>query len=438
MDGSGVAPNCLDGVRVLDLSQFEAGPSCTEALAWLGAEVVKIENPKGGEPGRTLGSGPQPGADAYYFMIYNANKKSATIDLKSERGLQLVKEMANRADVFVENFAPGAIERLGLGWEVLHALNPRLVYAQVKGFGVGSPHENNLAFDMIAQACGGTMAITGERDGRPCKPGPTLGDTGTGMLLAIGILGALYQRHTTGKGRRLQVAMQDAQLQYTRGAFVQHARSGEPAMRNGAKSLAGGMAPAGIYPCKPGGPNDYVYVFTSPANPEHWRRLLKVIDREDLIADGRFATREARGQHEAEIDQILSDWPRQHDKHEAMRLIGGAGVPAGAVLDTGDLLGETSFAERGIIQTMRQGGNKMSLSRTLIRGMTTALLGIGCALAGPGGTAGAQAPNLVQPWGCRHCRRGSVRSKNSPMSAARRRASFSKAARLIRKAICGS
>jgi crotonobetainyl-CoA:carnitine CoA-transferase CaiB-like acyl-CoA transferase len=220
---------------------------------------------------------------------------------------------------------------------------------------------------MIAQACGGTMAITGERDGRPCKPGPTLGDTGTGMLLAIGILGALYQRHNTGTGRRLQIAMQDAQLQYTRGAFVQHARSGEPAMRNGAKSLAGGMAPAGIYPCKPGGPNDYVYVFTSPANPEHWRRLLKVIGREDLIADGRFATREGRSQHEAEIDQILSDWTRQHDKHEAMRLIGGAGVPAGAVLDTGDLLGEPSFEKRGIIQTMQHPNGELRMPTFPVR-----------------------------------------------------------------------
>src|SRR6267143_620553 len=208
MDGMGVAPNCLSGVRVLDLSQFEAGPSCTEALAWLGA-------------------GPKPDTDAYYFMIYNANKKSVTVNLKSERGLALVKEMAQKADVFVENFAPRAIERLGLGWEDLHALNPRLIYAQVKGFGQGSHYENNLAFDMLAQACGATIAITGERDGRPCKPGPTLGDTGTGMLLAIGILGALFQRHTTGRGRRVQIAMQDAQLQYTRGAFVQHARSGQ-------------------------------------------------------------------------------------------------------------------------------------------------------------------------------------------------------------------
>jgi formyl-CoA transferase len=353
MDAMGLAPHCLDGVRVLDLSQFEAGPSCTEALAWLGAEVVKVENPKGGEPGRVLGSGPQPGADAYYFMVYNANKKSVTVNLKSDRGLALVKDLAKRADVFVENFAPGAIERLGLGWDVLHALNPRLVYAQVKGFGEGSPYESNLAFDMIAQACGGTMAITGERDGRPCKPGPTLGDTGTGMLLTIGILGALYQRHTTGEGRRVQIAMQDAQLQYTRGAFVQHARSGQPAMRNGAKPLAGGMAPSGIYPCKPGGPNDYVYVFTSHANPEHWRRLLKTIGREELIEDPRFATREARGQHEAEIDQMIADWTQRHDKHEAMRLIGAASVPAGAVLDTGDLLAEPSFAARGIIQTMQ-------------------------------------------------------------------------------------
>jgi formyl-CoA transferase len=363
----GIEPNCLEGIRVLDLTQFEAGTSCTETLAWLGAEVVKVENPKGGEAGRTLGSGPAPGADSYYFMIYNANKKSVTVNLKSERGLALVKEMAKKADIFAENFAPGAIERLGLGWDELHKLNPRLVYAQVKGFGSGTPYENNLAFDMIAQACGGNMAITGERAGRPAKPGPTLGDTGTGMLLAIGVLGALFQRERTGKGRRVQVAMQDAQLQYTRGAFIQHARTSQPAMRNGAKSLAGGMAPADIYPCKPGGPNDYVYVFTSPGNEEHWRRLLTVIGHEDLIQDPRFATREARAKHEAEIDAMVSEWTRRHDKHEAMRLVGAAGVPAGAVFDTGDLLAEPSFAERGIIQTMQHPAGELRMPAFPVR-----------------------------------------------------------------------
>jgi formyl-CoA transferase len=161
--------------------------------------------------------------------------------------------------------------------------------------------------------------------------------------------------------------MQDAQFQYSRGAFVQHARSGEPAMRNGAKSLAGGMAPADIYPCKPGGPNDFVYVFTSPGNAEHWRRLLKVLGHEDLIEDPRFATREARGQHEAEIDRIISDWTQRHDKHEAMRLIGGAGVPAGAVLDTGDLLGDPSFEKRGIIQTMQHPNGELRMPTFPVR-----------------------------------------------------------------------
>ena len=155
MDDNAVAPDCLSGVRVLDLSQFEAGPSCTEVLAMLGAEVVKVESPKGGEPGRAIGTGPAPGADGYYFMIYNANKKSVTVNLKSSRGLALVKDMAKQADVFIENMAPGTIEKLGLGWDELHRLNPRLIYAQVKGFGEGSPYEHNLAFDMIAQACGG-------------------------------------------------------------------------------------------------------------------------------------------------------------------------------------------------------------------------------------------------------------------------------------------
>src|SRR6266404_522843 len=237
--------NCLSGVRVLDLTQFEAGPSCTEALAWLGAEVVKVENPEAGEPGRSNFPG-RPGADSFYFFEFNANKKSISANLKSEGGLALVKELARKADVMIENMAPGTIERLGLGYDVIRAINPGIIYAQVKGFGEGSPYERNLAFDMIAQACGGTMSVTGERDGPPCKPGPSLGDTGTGMLMAITIVGALYKRRETGEGHRLQVAMQDAMLHYIRIAFQSQAATGQAARRNGSRS---NTAPSGIFPC---------------------------------------------------------------------------------------------------------------------------------------------------------------------------------------------
>src|SRR3977135_967920 len=212
-DTKTVAPGLLTGVKVLDLTQFEAGTSCTQVLAWLGADVVKVENPSGGDPGRRTGS-TKPHKDDPYFLNYNSNKRSITVNVKSPQGLQIVKDLARKADVFMENFAPGAIERLGLGYDVLSKLNPGIIYGQVKGFGEGSPYEKNLAFDMIAQACGGTMSITGERDGRPLKPGPSLGDTGTGMLLAISILGALYRRQETGQGDHLQVAMQDAMLHY--------------------------------------------------------------------------------------------------------------------------------------------------------------------------------------------------------------------------------
>jgi formyl-CoA transferase len=351
-DGS--PADCLAGVRVLDLTQFEAGPSCTEALAWLGAEVVKIENPQGGEAGRSLLHGHTSNKhDSWYFLLFNANKKSVTVNLKSEGGLALVKEMAKHADIMVENFAPGAIERLGLGYDAVRAVNPGIIYAQLKGFGTGGPYENNLAFDMIAQATGGVMSITGDADGPPLKPGVTLGDTGTGMLLAISLLAALYRRRETGKGEHIEIAMQDAMLQYIRVALSSQATQGMAAQRNGAKILAGFAVPSGTFPCKPGGPNDYVYIYTSRTNPTHWKRLLEVIGRGDLIGDPRFDTGVARLEREAEVDEMISAWTRQHDKREAMRILGEAGVPAGAVFDTMELTKDADFERRGIMQTMQ-------------------------------------------------------------------------------------
>jgi crotonobetainyl-CoA:carnitine CoA-transferase CaiB-like acyl-CoA transferase len=354
MATEGARPGFLSGVRVLDLSQFEAGPSCTEALAWLGAEVVKIENPQGGEAGRLLLQGASgQDHDSWYFLLFNANKKSVTVNLKSERGLELVKNLAKRADVMVENFAPGAIERLGLGYDVVRAVNPSIIYAQLKGFGTGGPYENNLAFDMIAQATGGVMSITGEHDGPPIKPGVTLGDTGTGMLLAVSILAALYRRRGTGQGERIEIAMQDAMLQYIRVALSAQASQGVPAKRNGAKIISGFAVPSGIYPCKPGGPDDYVYVYTSRTNPAHWQRLLEVIGRKDLIGDPRFDSAAARLEHEPAVDEMIAAWTRQHDKREAMRILGDAGVPAGAVFDTMELSDDPDFEQRGIMQTMQ-------------------------------------------------------------------------------------
>jgi formyl-CoA transferase len=341
----------LSGVKIVDFTQFEAGPSCTEALAWLGADVVKIENPKMGDPGRRLRPG-QPDNDPYYFHVFNANKKSITVNLKSPKGLALVKDMLRQADVCVENFAPGAIERLGLSYDVVREINPGIIYAQVKGFGEGSPFEKNLAFDMIAQACGGTFSVTGEKSGPPTRPGISLGDTGTGMLMAITILGALYKRRETGEGHRVQVAMQDAIMHYMRINFATNGLTGKAAERGGSKVPGVNNAPMGLYPCAPGGPNDYVYIMTSRANPDHWDRLLKLVGREDLIGDTRYDTPAKRVELEPEVDEIIAAWTRNHTKLDAMRAVGEAGIPAGAVLDTAELNADESFEKRGIMQTM--------------------------------------------------------------------------------------
>jgi crotonobetainyl-CoA:carnitine CoA-transferase CaiB-like acyl-CoA transferase len=341
----------LAGVKIVDLTQFEAGPSCTEALAWLGADVVKIENPKMGDPGRRLRPG-QPDTDPYYFHVFNANKRSMTVNLKSPKGLALVKDMLRQADVCIENFAPGAIERLGLGYDVVRELNPSIIYAQVKGFGEGSPYEKNLAFDMIAQACGGTFSVTGDPDGPPTRPGISLGDTGTGMTMAITILGALFKRKETGQGCHLQVAMQDAIMHYMRINFATQGLTGKPAGRGGSKIVGINNAPMGLYPCAPGGPNDYVYIMTSRANPDHWDRLLKVVGREELIGNPRYATPADRVTHEPEVDEIIAAWTRTRSKHDAMRAVGEAGIPAGAVLDTMELQNDQSFEDRGIMQVM--------------------------------------------------------------------------------------
>ena len=189
----------LSDIRVIDLTQFEAGPSCTQMLAWLGAEVIKVEPPGKGEQGRG------PAGSAYYFKVMNANKRSVTINIKSDKGREMLRGLIRKGDVFIENFGPGAIERLGFGYDVIRELNPRMVYAQIKGFAQDGAFKDYLSFDMIAQAAGGSMAVTGFPDRQPIRPGINIGDTGAGIHCCIGILAALHQRERTGKGQRIQI-----------------------------------------------------------------------------------------------------------------------------------------------------------------------------------------------------------------------------------------
>jgi formyl-CoA transferase len=342
----------LDGVVVLDLTQFEAGTVCTETLAWLGATVIKLERPGIGEQGR-VSSIDEPGVDSYHFILVNANKKSVTANLKHPEGKALVRQLIEHVDVFIENFRPGTIERLGFDYETVRSINPQIIYAQIKGFGTDGPYARFPAFDPVGQATGGAASLTGEADGPPMRSGPNLADSGTGFHCAIGILAALYQRAVTGVGQRIEVAMQDVVINFCRSAFGRHLIDGKPAERSGNDMPMAAVAPCGVYPCQPGGPNDYVFIYTSrwPGSPQ-WGRLLEVIGRTDVSEDPRFATPESRYEHREEVDAMISAWTRQRTKFEAMEEFGRADVPAGAVLTTAELLADPYLQKRGTFVTV--------------------------------------------------------------------------------------
>ena len=333
----------LNGIRVIDMTHNQAGPACAQILGFLGADVIKLEEPKGGDVART-NMRDKPDSDSLFFLILNANKRSLTLNLKTEDGKALFRRLIAESDVLLENFGPGALDRLGLGYDALSKLNPRLIYATIKGFGTYGPYSAYKSFEPIAQAMGGAMAVTGFPENPPTYNWPAIGDSGTGMHMAIGILAAIQQRHTTGKGQHVEVSMQDSVVNLIRVSLRDHQRLGHPPPRSG--NQLGRNVPGTTYPCAPGGPNDYVYIF---AQPQMWKPLLGAMGQEELADDPRFATLDKRWENRDALNQIIETWTRQRSKHEVMQLLGEAGVPSGACQDTGEVLADPHLRAREMI-----------------------------------------------------------------------------------------
>jgi formyl-CoA transferase len=361
----------LSGIRVVDLTNNQAGPSCGQMLAWLGADVIKVEEPGQGDPARhTLKD--RADADSLFFLSFNANKRSLTLNLKHPGGKEAFRALLKTADVLLENFGPGVIERLGFGYPALREINPRLVFASIKGFGSYGPYREYKSYEPIAQAMGGAMSVTGVPDGPPTYMWPSIGDSGTGMHCVIGILAALMQRHATGQGQQVEVSMQDAVVNLIRVSLRDHQRLGTSMERTGNQLGAG--VPGTTYRCAPGGPNDYVFVFVQQ---QMWHPLLRALGREDLVGDVRYETAPARWERREEVNALVEAWTSTRSKHDVMRILAGAGVPCGACLDTGEILTDPHLNARDMIvpleHPVRGGyltvGNpiKLSASPTTIR-----------------------------------------------------------------------
>ncbi len=354
----------LEGIRVLDMTHNQAGPACAQILAWLGADVIKIEQPEKGDIARAS-LNDRPGLDSLFFLFFNSNKRSLTLDLKKEDGRKVFRKLVQTSDVVLENFGPGTMKRLGFAYDDIKAINPRAVYASIKGFGSSGPYSGYKSFEPVAQAMGGSMSLTGFPSDPPTVTWSCVGDSGTGLHCVVGILAALMQRNTTGEGQEVEVSMQDAVVNLARVGLRDHQRSGAVVQRNG--NRIGSIVPANTYACRPGGPNDYVYII---AQQQMWEPLLAAIEREDLIGDTRYQSSDSRLENVREVDAIIENWTSARTKFEAMEILGDAGVPCGACQDTKEVMEDPQLRHRDMIVelqhptrgTFTMAGNPIKLS----------------------------------------------------------------------------
>ena len=337
----------LTGVKVLDMTQYESGTVCTESLAWMGAEVVKVERPVKGEASRH--SNADPVNDSYGFCILNMNKKSITCNMKSPEGLALIKELVKHSDVLVENLAPGAVDRLGLGYDVCKELNPKLIFASIKGFASDGPYANYPAFDPIASHTGCFVSATGLPE-KPIKNAVNIADSGSGMACAMAICAALYQRNVQGVGQKIEVAMQDYMIGMARALWESYYNTGKVPRRVGNGQPQEDVAPSETYPCKPFGINDYVHIYCNRApGSKDFTNLANAIGRPDLLEDERFATPHSRFVHKDALDPVIAEFCSKHTKQEVMDILAKAKVPAGAMLDVKDISEDPQYTERGLM-----------------------------------------------------------------------------------------
>jgi formyl-CoA transferase len=350
----------LQGVKVLDMTHVQSGPTCTQLLAWLGADVIKVERPGAGDATRGQ-LRDTPGVDSLYFTMLNHNKRGITLDTKTDRGKAIFTRLIEECDVMVENFAPGVIDRWGFPWETIQKINPRMIYASVKGFGPG-PFEDCKVYENVAQCTGGSASTTGEIDSVPLVTGAQIGDSGTGLHLALGIVAALYQRNTSGRGQRVTCAMQDGVLNLCRVKLRDQQRIAHgplteyPQYPNGkfgkavprAGNASGGGQPGWIVKCKgwEEDPDSYAYVIAQAAA---FPALAKAIGHEDWLTDPKWSTPAARlDKHDRMFDEI-EKWTMTKDKMEVMNILNAVDVPVGPILSMKEIAEEPSLRATGTV-----------------------------------------------------------------------------------------
>jgi formyl-CoA transferase len=385
----------LEGVKVLDFTHVQSGPTCTQLLAWFGADVIKIERPGSGDITRSQLCD-VPDADSLYFTMLNHNKRSITLDTKNPKGMEVLWEMAKICDVLVENFAPGVLERMGLTWQKLHEVNPRLIVASVKGFGPG-PYEDCKVYENVAQCAGGSASTTGFRDGLPMVTGAQIGDSGTGLHLALGIVTALYHRTHSGLGQKVDCAMQDGVLNLCRvklrdqqrlehGPLKEYSQYGEGLPFGDAVPRAGndsgGGQPGRILKCKgwETDPNAYLYFITQAPV---WEKICDIIGEPGWKTDPNFAKPSARLPRLNKIFGRIEQWTMTKTKFEAMDILNEYDIPCGPILSMKEIAEEKSLRETGTVVEVdhpRRGkylsvGNPIKLSASPTEVTRSPLLG---------------------------------------------------------------